>query len=181
MGGAKAQHIIYIVDFGLAKRYRDVKSQEHIPYSDNKDITGTVRYVSVNTHNGIDQSRRDDLESLIYSLIYLYKGKLIWQGQKIKDKEKKAEEIKRIKSESPLEEICKDCPEEFVNFLSHCRNLKFEQKPDYEYLRKQFRDAFTKNSIENDYLFDWFVQKKPITSKENGGIERRRFGSIYFI
>jgi serine/threonine protein kinase len=90
----KSQHIVYIIDFGLSKRYREPKTGEHIPYRDNKELTGTARYASVNTHLGVEQSRRDDCESIGYIMLYFLKGSLPWQGLQGRTKEEKYNRIK---------------------------------------------------------------------------------------
>ena len=75
----------------------------------------------------------------------------------MKDKEQKAIEIKKIKGEMPIEKICSDCPIEFSNYIRHCRELKFEDKPNYDYLIKQFKDLFIKNNFDKNALFDYFT------------------------
>jgi len=153
----KRQHYVYIIDFGLAKRYRDPKTGEHIPFRDNKNLTGTARYASVNTHLGIEQSRRDDLECLGFVLIYFLSGTLPWQGLKAKTKQEKYDKIKEKKVTSSIDELCKGFPEEFAQYMHYCRQLKFEDRPDYVYLRKLFKDLFYRMGFEYDYIFDWMI------------------------
>lgn len=107
MGLGKRQHYVYTVDFGLTKRYRDQKTGHHIQYKDGKSLTGTARYASLNTHIGIEQSRRDDLECLGFVLIYFIKGGLPWQGVKAKTRTEKYEIIKDMKLKTPIEELVK--------------------------------------------------------------------------
>ena len=107
IGRGKRQHYVYIVDFGLTKRYRDAKTGQHIPYKDGKSLTGTARYASLNTHIGVEQSRRDDLECLGFVLIYFLKGGLPWQGVKAKDRTEKYEIIKEMKINTPIEDLVK--------------------------------------------------------------------------
>ena len=144
MGLGKKATQVNIIDFGLAKKYRDPRSHQHIPYREDKNLTGTARYASINTHLGIEQSRRDDLESLGYVLLYFLRGSLPWQGLKAATKKQKYEKISERKMATPIEALCKDFPKEFVQYLHYCRCLRFDDKPDYNYLRKLFRDPFVR-------------------------------------
>lgn len=98
---------VHIIDFGLAKKYRDPKSHIHIPYRENKNLTGTARYASINTHLGIEQSRRDDMESLGYVLMYFLRGSLPWQGLKAATKRQKYEKISEKKLSTPIDVLCR--------------------------------------------------------------------------
>lgn len=135
---------VHIIDFGLAKKYRDPKSHIHIPYRENKNLTGTARYASINTHLGIEQSRRDDMESLGYVLMYFLRGSLPWQGLKAATKRQKYEKISEKKMSTPIELLTKGYPLEFTTYFQYCRSLRFDDKPDYSYLRKVFRDLFAR-------------------------------------
>ena len=112
--GKDDPYTIYMIDFGLAKRYRDPKTKQHIPYRDNKSLTGTARYTSVNTHLGIEQSRRDDIEGLLYVLVYLVKGVLPWQGVRAYTKKEKYDKIMELKMGTPPEVLCRGLPSSFV-------------------------------------------------------------------
>ncbi|XP_015697357.1 casein kinase I-like isoform X2 [Oryza brachyantha] len=153
---------VYIIDYGLAKKYKDLQTQKHIPYRENKNLTGTARYASVNTHLGIEQSRRDDLESVGYLLLYFLRGSLPWQGLKAGTKKQKYDRISEKKMLTPAEVLCKSYPSEFTSYFHYCRSLRFEDRPDYSYLKKLFRDIFTREvGHQLDYIFDWTTSKSP--------------------
>ncbi|KAJ6759801.1 CASEIN KINASE 1-LIKE PROTEIN 2 [Salix purpurea] len=133
---------VYIIDFGLAKKYRDSSTHQHIPYRENKNLTGTARYASMNTHLGIEQSRRDDLESLGYVLMYFLRGSLPWQGLKAGTKKQKYEKISEKKVSTSIEALSRGYPTEFASYFHYCRSLRFDDKPDYAYLKRIFRDLF---------------------------------------
>jgi len=157
MGMGKRGNQVFLIDFGLAKKYRDPKTYQHIPYREQKNLTGTARYASVNAHIGKEQSRRDDLETLGYVLIYFIRGSLPWQGLKSLTKKQKYEKICENKKSTPVETLCRGFPTEFAQYLNYCRSLDFEEKPDYAYLRKIFRDLFLKEQFKYDAMFDWVV------------------------
>jgi len=155
IGGGKKSNIIYLIDFGLAKRYRDPRSQQHVPYRENKSLTGTARYASINAHLGVEQSRRDDLEAIGYVLMYFNRGQLPWQGFQASTKEEKYMKIMESKRSTPVETLCKGYPAVFTSYLNYSRALRFEDRPDYAYLRRLFKDMFMREGFVNDGLFDW--------------------------
>ncbi|KAG0504224.1 hypothetical protein M758_1G015300 [Ceratodon purpureus] len=159
MGLGRRANQVYIIDFGLAKKYRDPSTHQHIPYRENKNLTGTARYASINTHLGIEQSRRDDLESLGYVLMYFLRGSLPWQGLKAGTKKQKYEKISEKKMSTPIEVLCKNYPSEFASYFHYCRSLRFDDKPDYAYLKRIFRDLFIREGFQFDYVFDWTILK----------------------
>ena len=180
VGLNKTSHKIFLLDFGLAKRYIQ-KDGRHIPYREGKNLTGTARYASINTHLGIEQcnvwfnsGRRDDLESIGYVAMYFLRGMLPWQSLKAPNKKEKYEKIKEKKLTTSIEVLCKNYPNEFAKYLAYTRNLKFEEKPDYAYLRNMFKELFQKSNYKNDYQYDWVVlgeikekaDKKPVEKQE---------------
>nr|DAD35590.1 TPA_asm: hypothetical protein HUJ06_006230 [Nelumbo nucifera] len=182
MGLGRKANQVYIIDFGLAKRYRDATTNRHIPYRENKNLTGTARYASCNTHLGIEQSRRDDLESLGYVLLYFLRGSLPWQGLKAATKKQKYDKICEKKLSTPIEVLCKSHPVEFASYFHYCHSLTFDQRPDYGFLKRLFRDLFTREGYEFDYIFDWTILKyqqaqktkpQPQLSPVSGGTSSR--------
>ncbi|GMS78791.1 hypothetical protein PENTCL1PPCAC_966, partial [Pristionchus entomophagus] len=157
MGLGKKGNLVYIIDFGLAKQYRDQATGAHISFRDQKNLTGTARYASLNTHKGVEQSRRDDLESLGYVLLYFNRGTLPWQGLKAANKRQKYEKISEKKISTSVEELCSGFPGEevFRDYLQYCRKLAFSEAPDYTLLHSMFRNLFRRQDYVYDYAYDW--------------------------
>jgi len=107
-----------------------------------------------------EQSRRDDLESLGYVLMYFLRGSLPWQGLKAATKKQKYDRIMEKKMTTPTELLCRGFPSEMAIYLNCCRSLRFDDKPDYSYLRKLFRDLFVREGFQYDYIFDWSIQQR---------------------
>ena len=161
IGKGNKKNVIYAIDFGLSKKYRDSKSGLHIPYRDGKDLTGTARYASINTHLGIEQSRRDDIESLGYMMVYLMKGHLPWQGMVNSNPKKKYDRIKKLKLEIKLDVLCAGLPKECIKFIQYARDMKFEDKPNYNYLRGLLKKMSARIGVKMDTTkFDWIVAEK---------------------
>lgn len=171
MGVGRRSNIVYIIDFGLAKRYRDPKTHVHIMYRENKHLTGTPRYASINNHLGIEQSRRDDLESLGYVFMYFLRGSLPWQGLRANTKKQKYQKIMEKKMATPIDLLCKGFPDEFRIYFEYCRALRFADKPDYSYLRRLFKDLALRMEIEYDGNFDWRIlpDTAPVAGAAAGG------------
>mmetsp|Transcript_34144 Transcript_34144/g.67266 ORF Transcript_34144/g.67266 Transcript_34144/m.67266 type:complete len:610 (+) Transcript_34144:43-1872(+) len=155
MGIDDKKDVCNLIDMGLCKRFRDPVTLKHIPYRDNKKLIGTPRYASINTHRGIEQCRRDDLESIGYMLMYFNIGKLPWQGLHAKTKQEKYEKISNKKSSISVDVLCENHPVEFCQFLTYCRQLRFTHQPDYSYLRGLFVSLYRKKQFPDDGLFDW--------------------------
>ena len=120
-----------------------------------KKLTGTARYASIHALEAYEQSRRDDLESIGYVLMYFLRGNLPWQGLKVRSKEDRYKKILEKKRETSSEDLCKDFPHEFYEYVDYTRNLEYEQNPDYDFLRQKFLDVMKGINEEMDYIYDW--------------------------
>ena len=170
IGTEDSDNVIYLIDFGLAKRFRDPKTGAHIPYIHGKKLTATARYASIYTHLGIEQSRRDDLESMIYSLIYLFKGVLPWQNIQAKSKHEKYQKILEKKINVGVEELCKEMPSEFVTLVQYVRNLQFEEVPDYEMMKTKLKNVLEREKMTFSWDFDWIAKEDDKDSNEDKDI-----------
>ncbi|SAM09167.1 hypothetical protein [Absidia glauca] len=153
--GSKCANTVFMIDYGMAKHYRDPKTKQHIPYRERKSLSGTARYMSINTHLGREQSRRDDLESLGHVFMYFLRGSLPWQGLKAATNKQKYEKIGEKKQSTPIKELCAEYPEEFGVYLQYVRKLGFEESPDYEFLRELFNKVLRNINETDDGVYDW--------------------------
>ena len=171
IGLNERSNIVHIIDFGLSKRYKDKNTGQHIPYRENRHLVGTVRYASINAHLGIEQSRRDDIESIGYVLAYFYLGRLPWQSKMDKGKPP-VNKIMEKKLITPPEILCKKMPMEFSYYFHYCKNLKFEDRPDYTTLKCLFADLLASRiNIEDEFIFDWFDDSNFFKNKKEKELE----------
>eukprot|EP00831_Metopus_contortus_P024415 TRINITY_DN2129_c0_g1_i6.p2 TRINITY_DN2129_c0_g1~~TRINITY_DN2129_c0_g1_i6.p2 ORF type:complete len:171 (-),score=24.04 TRINITY_DN2129_c0_g1_i6:161-673(-) len=152
----------------MGKKYMETESGNHVKYREDRPFSGVVRYASLNTHKGIEQSRRDDIESIGNILIYLLKGCLPWQVLSPIE----GEDIERLtyksKSQTTLDALCAGLPGQFLEYMKYCRNLKFEEQPDYAGLSILFQSLQTKVEGEvPSIVLDWSALKKKETKKSS--------------
>ena len=155
MGLGPNNKFLYMIDFGFAKTYRDPTTLAHYPLKKNDGITGTARYASINTLRGFTQSRKDDLESLAYVIIYLSKGTLPWANITCDNKDELYNRITKVKFETTVENLCSGLPQQFLDFVRYIRGMTFEQEPDYKYLRNLFLIALQNTGGKMDFCYDW--------------------------
>ena len=171
--GIQNPNIIYLIDFGLAKKYKSSRTGKHVKFGYMPTINGSLDFMSINCTKKIVQSRRDDMESLGYVLIYLAKKNLPWikiddTKTDLKLKFKKIKEL--ILSTTP-EEVSSGLPQQFTQYINYCRKLEFEEEPNYDYLKNLFVEMIKINeiSVDNRFIsykrFSWI--KNPILSFDN--------------
>ena len=181
MGANENNALLYILDFGLAKKYRSSRTLMQYPYIKRNKLTGTARYASIHALGAYEQSRRDDLESIGYVLMYFLRGNLPWQGLKARSKEDRYKKILDKKKETSSEELCRNFPKEFCAYVNYTKNLEYEDNPDYDMLKQLFLDVIKKAREKLDYVYDWTsyddLQKRKIIKKnkdiDDGKFKRR--------
>ena len=167
MGLDELSENVYLIDFGLAKKYRSMTTLIQYPLTKKDKLTGTARYASINALKGYEHSRRDELESVGYILVYFLKGKLPWQRIKANTKEEKYKKILEKKIEISSNELCKGLPKEFENFLEYTKQLKYEERPNYNILRKLLDNIMKRKNYNYDYIYDWTTLEEKEFRKHN--------------
>jgi serine/threonine protein kinase len=173
MGTGRNGNCIHVTDLGLATEYRPNRAPQTIP--SNAHLLGTAVFASVTGHRGVgefpchlallmadreaEQSRRDDLESLGYILLYFLRGRLPWANLEAETKAQKYELMMEMKKNIDVDELCDQVPREFADYMDHVRALTFEDKPNYSYLRRDFRELFIRRRFEYDNVFDWTIKR----------------------
>ena len=177
--GLKDKRIIYLIDFGLSRKYRSDRTKNHIQFSITKTMIGTARYASRNAISGLQLSRRDDLESLSYTILYFLTKKLPWQGIKAKTLEKRYKKIYDKKEELEKWDKFKEIPEQIQNFIKYCKNLGFTEEPDYNLMKNLFNELMEKYKYEVDNNFSWIIDKSIIGSKMPEIFNRKKIPLIF--
>jgi serine/threonine protein kinase len=162
MGLNNLSQYVYLIDFGLAKKYRSSKTLQQIPLVNRKKLTGTARYASINALKGYEHSRRDDLEAAGYVLIYLLKGRLPWQGIAAKNKEERYRKILLKKMEVSVKDLCENLPEEFAKYINYTRKMDYLEEPKYDFLKDLFISILKKKHHKFDYVYDWTTPEEKL-------------------
>ena len=150
MGLGRHTNIVHLIDFGLSKEFRNPNTHAHIPFNEGLGLIGTPAFASINSHLGLELGRRDDLESLAYTLFYFLWGFLPWQGlgfEGILESKRRLTEL----------DLFRELPLELRAFFEHCRTLPFDGKPNYDHISLLFDNLFVKEGFQGDVAFDWDI------------------------
>ena len=163
--GLRDKRIIYLIDFGISKKYRSDRTKKHIQFNITKTMCGTARYASMNALSGLQLSRRDDLESLSYMILYFLTKKLPWQGITAKSLATRYKKIYEKKSELEKWDKFLSLPRQIQNFIKYRRNLGFSEDPNYKLMKNFFYDLMKQNEFVDDKNFSWIDDKSILGSK----------------
>ena len=176
MGRNELNDKLYLIDFGLAKKFRSSRTLKQYPLTKRKSLTGTARYASINALQGYEQSRRDDLESAGYVLMYFLRGNLPWQNIKIKGKKDKYAKICNKKKEVSSQELGKHFPSEFAEILEYFKNLGYTEDPNYDMCCKKLVNVLEKEKQSFDYIYDWTTNLNlKERKKRDSSISKKKF------
>ena len=164
--GIKDPLLIYIIDFGLSKKYRSKRTMKHIQFTLTKKLTGTARYASVNALKGFELSRRDDLESFCYMILFFILKKLPWQGVKAQTQAKRFKKICEMKELFNIGEYKNNIPLEIINIFKYVKKLKFEEEPNYSKIKNLFIQYLIKNNYSENDTFSWINDRKTLSLKK---------------
>ena len=174
MGRNELDGTLYLIDFGLAKKFRSSRTLKQFPLTKRKSLTGTARYASINALQGYEQSRRDDLESAGYVLMFLLRGNLPWQNIKIKGKKDKYAKICNKKKEVSSQELGKDFPSQFAEVLEYFKNLGYTEDPNYEMCWKKMVDVIENEEESFDYIYDWTTKLNIRDRKRHATVDKKQ-------
>ena len=171
--GIKDPRVIYMIDFGLSKKYRSERTKRHIIFSVTKQLVGTARFASVNALKGYELSRRDDLESFCYMILFFVLKKLPWQGIKCETQAKRYKKICEIKESFNIENYRKAIPMQIIEIFRYVKKLTFNEDPDYDKIRSFFKDCLNNIKYKENETFSWIKDKKILNLKNSGYIRRK--------
>jgi serine/threonine protein kinase len=160
LGVGNDRNKVFVIDFGLSTRFEDIRTLQHAPLREGRKLAGTARYASINAMRGIEQSRRDDLESLGYVWLYLLKRHMPWQGLDAGSAQEKLDRILAVKLEVPPEVLCEGLPVEFAQYILMVRSLEYAEEPKYAEYRRLFRELF----VREGYVYDEIRRPSPARS-----------------
>lgn len=135
IGIGDLSNVIHLIDFGLSRLVVEPKTGQHIPFRTGKNLIGTCRYVSINSHLGYQLSRRDDLLTLGYVMINFVKGRLPWQSCNIDKASARYRRLGKMKMDCPFAKLCKGCPDQFKEYMEYCSGLQFEEAADFNAIK----------------------------------------------
>jgi hypothetical protein len=175
--GIKDPRIIYLIDFGLSKKYRSERTLKHIQFALTKKLTGTARYASINALKGFELSRRDDLESFCYMIIFFLIKKLPWQGAKAQTQAKRYKKILESKEDFNINDHKDLIPTEFIKIFKYVKSLKFDEEPNYNMIRNAFNKILSDVNYKENETFSWIKDKKVLSLKKISDIHKRKGSS----
>jgi serine/threonine protein kinase len=174
MGVRKHTNIVHIIDFSLSKEFRNPATHLHIPCIGNQGLIGTATFTSIQNHLGFELGRRDDLESLMYILIYFFHGSLSWQGLEV-------DHVMKSEQATPLHVLCNGVPVQLCTLVEYFRSLPFDAKPNYDYLCDLFDSVLLQEGLKNDLTFNWDGSDSQIKGRtRNESVSCRRSQNKHF-